>query len=111
MSNYTIEVSGNQPYYVEVSGSTSNIVYNLETVQTSGTFVEISSDYRNILLNDIPSGYDINLTSGILPISRTSGLLPASRVSGLTSLVVSVATSTAISVVNQSIAVIDGGTP
>lgn len=107
MSDYIIEISGNQPYYVEVSGSTSNTIYNLEVIQTSGTYVEISSDYRSLLLSDLPSGYDINLTSGLLPISRTSGLLPVDRISGLSVYVVSLGTIIA----DQLLDTIDGGTP
>jgi hypothetical protein len=98
MSEYIIEVSGNQPYYVEVSGSTDNTIYNLEVIQTSGTYVEINSDYRSLLLSDIPSGYNINLTSG---------LLPTNRISGLSVYVVSTATS----VFNSLLGTIDGGTP
>jgi hypothetical protein len=98
MSEYIIEVSGNQPYYVEVSGSTDNTIYNLEVIQTSGTYVEINSDYRSLLLSDIPSGYNINLTSGLLPVNR---------ISGLSVYVVSLAGLIASDLINT----IDGGTP
>lgn len=102
MSDYTIEVIGNEPYYIEVSGSTSNTIHNLEVVQTSGTIVEISSDYQNVLLSDLPSGY---------PISNTSGLLPYTRISGLSSYVYSVTTSLILGIANQAISEIDGGSP
>lgn len=43
MSNYTIEISGNQPYYIEVDNSELQTPINLEIIKENDNTVEISS--------------------------------------------------------------------
>jgi hypothetical protein len=71
MSNYTIEISGNQPYYIQVENSESPI--NLEIIKENDNVVEISSA-NTFITFDLPSGYPIEATSGYLPYTRVSDL-------------------------------------
>lgn len=88
MSQYSIEISGNQPYYIEVENSELITPINIDIIQDNDNIVEISTS-NNFITFDLPSGYPINSTSGILlfdriasgyPINYTSGTLPFDRV-------------------------------
>jgi hypothetical protein len=73
MSNYTIEISGNQPYYIEVDNSELQTPINLEIIKENDNTVEISSS-NTFITFDMPSGYPIEATSGDLSYLRVDGL-------------------------------------
>lgn len=72
-SNYTIEISGNQPYYVEVDNNELQSPINVEITQDNNNIVEISSS-NTFITYDLPSGYPIAATSGDISYLRVSGL-------------------------------------
>jgi hypothetical protein len=121
MSNYIIDISGNKPYYVQVSGSTSDQIYNLSVSEPPNVKVDIFTDFvqqqslnNNYLQNQIcdlvTNCSPLNLPSGY-PINNTSGLLPYTRISGLSSYVYSVSSNVALIVATQLFSEIDGGSP
>jgi len=82
MSNYTIEISGNQPYYVEVSNSTLQDIVNLTVTRDNDINVGVSTS-NTFISFEFPSGYPISDTSGILPANRVGSGYPITYVSGL----------------------------
>jgi hypothetical protein len=96
MSNYIIEVSGNQPYNIEIENSTLQNIINLNVEQTNDINLEIVNT-ENILVTDLPSGY---------LMSNVVGNLSYTRVDGLTSHIEYVISNSEITV-----NIIDGGTP
>ena len=74
MSDYTIEISGNQPYYVEVDNSTSQEVINLTIEKNCDVNVGVSTA-DTFFTFETPSGYPIEATSGNLSYLRVSGLI------------------------------------
>jgi hypothetical protein len=73
MSNYTIEISGNQPYYIEVDNNELQTPINLEIIKENDNTVEISTA-NTFITFEMPSGYPIEATSGDLEYTRVSGL-------------------------------------
>lgn len=73
MSDYTIEISGNQPYYIEVDNSTLQEVINLAIDRDSDINVGVSTS-NTFVTFETPSGYPIASTSGDLSYVRVSGL-------------------------------------
>lgn len=73
MSDYIIEISGNQPYYVEVNNSNLQEVVNLTITRDSDVNVEVSTS-NTFLTFEMASGYPIEATSGDLPYTRVSDL-------------------------------------
>lgn len=73
MSDYIIEISGNQPYYVEVDNSNLQEIVNLEITRENDVTVEVSTS-NTFISFEFPSGYPIEATSGDLSYIRVSGL-------------------------------------
>lgn len=73
MSNYTIEISGDQTYYVEVSNSEVESPISIEVTQDNNHTVEISSN-NTFITFETPSGYPLSATSGALSYTRIEGL-------------------------------------
>jgi hypothetical protein len=73
MSDYTIEISGNQPYYVEVDNSNIQEIVNLTISKDNDVNVEVSTS-NTFITFEMASGYPIEATSGDLPYSRVSDL-------------------------------------
>jgi len=73
MSDYTIEISGNQPYYVEVDNSSLQEVVNLTITKDNDVNIEVSTS-NTFLTFEMASGYPIQATSGDLPYTRVSNL-------------------------------------
>lgn len=73
MSDYIIEISGNQPYYVEVEDSNTQDVVNLTITRDNDVTVEVSTS-NTFISFEFPSGYPIEATSGDLPYTRVSDL-------------------------------------
>lgn len=73
MSDYIIEISGNQPYYVEVDNSNVDNPINLTITRDNDVNIEVSTS-NTFLSFDLPSGYPIEATSGDLPYTRVSDL-------------------------------------
>lgn len=73
MSEYIIEISENQPYYVEVENSNVQDVVNLTVTKDNDVTVEVST-LNNFITFDLPSGYPLSATSGNLEYTRVSGL-------------------------------------
>jgi hypothetical protein len=73
MSEYTIEISGNQPYYVEVDNSNIQEIVNLTISKDNDVNVDVSTS-NTFITFEMPSGYPREATSGDLPYSRVSDL-------------------------------------
>jgi hypothetical protein len=73
MSDYTIEISGNQPYYVEVDNSSLQEIINLTISKDNDVNVDVSTS-NTFITFEMPSGYPIEATSGDLSYLRVSGL-------------------------------------
>ena len=73
MSDYTIEISGNQPYYIEVDNSNLQEIVNLTIARDNDVNVEVSTS-NTFFTFEMPSGYPIEATSGDLSYLRVSGL-------------------------------------
>lgn len=73
MSNYTVEISGNQPYYIEVEDSNSQSIINLEVIKENDVTVEVSTSNTFVTFG-LPSGYPLEATSGTLDYTRIDGL-------------------------------------
>lgn len=73
MSDYTIEISGNQPYYIEVDNSNLQEIVNLTIARDNDVNVEVSTS-NTFIIFETPSGYPIEATSGDLSYLRVSGL-------------------------------------
>lgn len=82
MSDYIIEISGNQPYYVQVDNSNLQDIVNLTVTRDNDVSVEVSTS-NTFITFDMPSGYPINNTSGILSSDRVGSGYPINYVSGL----------------------------
>ena len=74
MSDYTIEISGNQPYYVEVDNSNIQEIVNLTISKDNDVNVDVSTS-NTFITFEMPSGYPIEATSGDLSYLRVSGLI------------------------------------
>ena len=74
MSDYTIEISGNQPYYIEVDNSNLQEIVNLTIARDNDVNVEVSTS-NTFITFETPSGYPIEATSGNLSYLRVSGLI------------------------------------
>jgi hypothetical protein len=114
MSDYTIEISGNQPYYVEVDNSSLQEIVNLTISKDNDVNIGVSTS-NTFLTFETPSGYPIGATSGDLSYLRVSGLIDYvdQVASGLTFYVNQVAADHIQSyhVFPVSPPPIDGGTP
>lgn len=73
MSDYIIEISGNQPYYIEVDNSTLQELVNLTVTRDNDVNVEVSTS-NTFITFEMASGYPIEATSGDLPYTRVSDL-------------------------------------
>lgn len=73
MSDYIIEVSQNQPYYIEVDNSDVQEIVNLTIEKNNDVIVEVSTSDTFLTL-EMASGYPIEATSGDLPYTRVDGL-------------------------------------
>jgi hypothetical protein len=94
MSDYIIEISGNQPYYVEVDNSNLQDIVNLTITRDNDVNVDVSTS-NTFITFEMPSGYPIEATSGDLPYTRVSDL----------------ATYIQSFIPQQSAIAIDGGSP
>lgn len=94
MSDYIIEISGNQPYYVEVDNGDVQSPVNLTVTRDNDVSVEVSTS-NTFISFEFPSGYPIEATSGDLPYTRVSDL----------------ATYIQSFIPQQSAIAIDGGSP
>ena len=94
MSDYTIEISGNQPYYIEVDNSNLQEIVNLTIARDNDVNVEVSTS-NTFITFETPRGYPIEATSGDLSYLRVSGL--ATYIQSL--------------IPQQSAIAINGGTP
>ena len=96
MSDYAIEISGNQPYYVEVDNSSLQEIVNLTISKDNDVNVEVDNSNIQEIVNltiskdndvnvdvstsntfitfEMPSGYPIEATSGNLSYLRVSDL-------------------------------------
>ena len=74
MSDYTIEISGNQPYYIEVDNSNLQEIINLTISKDNDVNVDVSTS-NTFITFEMPSGYPIVATSGDLSYLRVSGLI------------------------------------
>lgn len=72
MSNYTIEISGNQPYYVQVDNSSLQSPINLDIIKNNDINVEVSTSNTFLAFN-APSGYPVDNLLNVETIVRTSG--------------------------------------
>jgi|688.fasta_scaffold387064_2 hypothetical protein len=73
MSDYIIEISGNQPYYVEVDNSNLQEIVNLTITRDNDVNVDVSTS-NTFITFEMASGYPIEATSGDLPYTRVSDL-------------------------------------
>ena len=73
MSDYFIEISGNQPHYVEVENSNAQEIVNLIVTRENDVTVEVSTS-NTFITFEMASGYPIEATSGDLPYTRVSDL-------------------------------------
>jgi hypothetical protein len=74
MSDYIIEISGNQPYYIEVDNSNIQEIVNLTISKDNDVNVDVSTS-NTFITFEMPSGYPIEATSGNLSYLRVSGLI------------------------------------
>jgi hypothetical protein len=73
MGDYIIEISGNQPYYVEVDNSNLQEIVNLTITRDNDVNVDVSTS-NTFITFEMASGYPIEATSGDLPYTRVSDL-------------------------------------